>query len=484
MSELPARKIFISYSWTSEEHQTAVRDIATRLMTDGVDVVLDVWELREGHDLNFYMEKMVVDPSVHKVLIICDAGYVKKANARTGGVGTETQLISPEVYQKVDQNKFIPVVFALDEEGKPWLPAFLKSRLFVDLSTVEKRETNYDRLLRAIFDQPEHQKPKLGTPPTHLLSGAPSPSAEKHQLDRVKAALMEGKAQAPALVRAYLRRKVAELDGYRINIGPSAVAYDELIVDSIGSMLPYRDEFVDFVSVLLEYGNAPDSYEAVADFLQSALAYHFAPKGMNSWMAASFDNFKFLTYELFLYFVAAAIKARRFEELNGFLRREFFVANPTEEDRFWNFLDLRPWLQSLDVDRRQRLGSRRVSHMAELLKERAAHKDIDFDNLAEADIALYFRSRLGEVKRGTWYPYTVLYRGLGSGPSKLFLMAESKKHFANLKLILGAGLDESGPALLERYLRGGGQTELSFSAGSLPISIRGFISFEKLGTRP
>jgi SEFIR domain len=43
-------KTFISYSWTSKDHERWVLDLATALRDNGVDVILDKWDLREGHD--------------------------------------------------------------------------------------------------------------------------------------------------------------------------------------------------------------------------------------------------------------------------------------------------------------------------------------------------------------------------------------------------------------------------------------------------
>lgn len=48
------------------------------------------------------MEKSVLDESITNVLILIDPTYAKKANERAGGVGTETQIISAEVYNKVE----------------------------------------------------------------------------------------------------------------------------------------------------------------------------------------------------------------------------------------------------------------------------------------------------------------------------------------------------------------------------------------------
>jgi hypothetical protein len=103
-------KAFISYSWTSELHREMVRGWADRLMADGINIVLDQYDLKEGHDKYAFMEKMVTDASVTHVLVVCDKAYAEKADARKAGVGTESQIISQEVYNKVEQSKFIPIL--------------------------------------------------------------------------------------------------------------------------------------------------------------------------------------------------------------------------------------------------------------------------------------------------------------------------------------------------------------------------------------
>lgn len=130
-------KAFISYSWTDERHQQFVRDIAERLVADGVDVVLDLFDLREGHDKYAFMEKIVTDSQITHVLALCDKAYAEKANARKAGVGTESQILSKEVYDKVEQSKVVPIVCEFADDGTPTLPAFFRSRIWIDFSSDE-----------------------------------------------------------------------------------------------------------------------------------------------------------------------------------------------------------------------------------------------------------------------------------------------------------------------------------------------------------
>jgi hypothetical protein len=47
---------------------------------------------------------MVTDPAITKVIMICDVAYVEKANRRASGVGTETQIITGEIYSNTTQD--------------------------------------------------------------------------------------------------------------------------------------------------------------------------------------------------------------------------------------------------------------------------------------------------------------------------------------------------------------------------------------------
>lgn len=119
-------KLFISYSWSSHVHEQAVIDLATEIRESGVDVILDKWDLKEGHDAIAFMEKMVADPDIKKVALLCDKTYAEKADGRAGGVGTETQIISPEVYKGQSQDKFVAVVLEKRKAtaGNPICPSF------------------------------------------------------------------------------------------------------------------------------------------------------------------------------------------------------------------------------------------------------------------------------------------------------------------------------------------------------------------------
>lgn len=154
-------KVFISYSWTSEEYKAMVLQLAEALVDKSVDVILDRWNLHAGQDRFAFMEQSI--EKADKVLVLCDKKYTEKANAREGGVGTETVIISPAVYQNHEQEKFIPVIM----EDFKCVPTYLKSTLGIDFRDGH-RDQGFEELLRTIYNKPLHIKPPLGKPPAWL----------------------------------------------------------------------------------------------------------------------------------------------------------------------------------------------------------------------------------------------------------------------------------------------------------------------------
>ena len=92
MAEHP--KVFISYSHDSPEHRRWVSELGTKLRRNGVDAILDQWDLRPGDDFTQFMEHGIRD--FDRVLVICTDSYVKKANDREGGVGYEVQIVTAQ----------------------------------------------------------------------------------------------------------------------------------------------------------------------------------------------------------------------------------------------------------------------------------------------------------------------------------------------------------------------------------------------------
>lgn len=165
-SEHPAPPVaFISYSWASDEHIAWITNLARRLRANGVDVHLDRWDVRLGHDLYLFMEQYA-EPSA-RVLVVLSDDYGPKADRRaeqSSGVGTETTIVSPTVYRNLGGNRVIPVV---PDSGavadNPVVPTYLVGRTWIDFRT--DHEAAYEQLLRDLHTAPVEVAPPLGANP-------------------------------------------------------------------------------------------------------------------------------------------------------------------------------------------------------------------------------------------------------------------------------------------------------------------------------
>lgn len=260
-------KSFISYSWTNQDHIEWMIKLASELKDYRVDVTLDKWDLKESHDSVAFMEKMVNDSQITKVLIISDKVYAEKANGRNGGVGTETQIISKEVYDNVTQDKFALVLVERDEEGKPCVPTYYKSRMYIDFTQPEKYTDSFEQLLRWIYDKPQYEKPLLGKEPAFLNENSSISLGTSIAFKRAIGSIKEGKSYSCGAIDEYFTLVSTNLDRFRI--GEYANHYDDVLIDKIKSFTPYRNELIQVFQTICQYSPTIQNFERIHVFLNN-----------------------------------------------------------------------------------------------------------------------------------------------------------------------------------------------------------------------
>jgi hypothetical protein len=446
---MEAPKLFISYSWSNPIHEQWVMDLATELRESGVDVILDKWDLKEGHDAVAFMEKMVTDPEINKVVVVADETYAAKADGRAGGVGTETQIISKEIYEKQKQDKFVAVVTQKNEHGKPYLPTYYKSRIYVDLSEPDRYSENFEKLLRWIFDRPLYVKPDLGKKPSFLDEGETIQLGTSAKFKRVIDAIKNGKTYAAGALEEYLNTFVENLEAFRI--GKSNEEFDDAVVKNVEGFLPYRNEAIELFISMSQYAPTEENLQRLHRFFENLVPYMHRPEHVREWIEWDFDNFKFIVHELFLYAIAVLIKHERFAQANYLLEQRYYLPGESDygRDVMVSFTVFREYMRSLE-HRNKRLGLRRLSVRADLLKERSSGIGIEFRHLMQADFVLFMRAEL-EAKDdwNRWWPETLLYIGRFHSPFEIFARATSKKCFDRIKCLLAI----NAPGDLEELLR-------------------------------
>ena len=152
--------VFISYSHDTLEHKKWVLELAIRLRNNGIDAIIDQFELQAGDDVPHFMEKNLV--KADKIIMVCTERYVEKANSGEGGVGYEKMIVTASLLKRIDENKVIPLI---KQNGETKLPTFLSSKLYINFSKNDEYEFNFDNLLRTIHKTPLFEKPPVGNNP-------------------------------------------------------------------------------------------------------------------------------------------------------------------------------------------------------------------------------------------------------------------------------------------------------------------------------
>jgi hypothetical protein len=440
-------KLFVSYSWSTPDHEAWVLRLATDLRESGVDVILDKWDLKKGHDAHAFMEKMVSDPQIKKVILICDKVYVDKADGRTGGVGTEAQIISGEIYSKQEQDKFVAIVVERDVNGKALLPVYYSSRIYIDFSDSSEFSKSFEDLLRWAYDKPLFLKPDLGQIPKFLSVEAEGgvTLATSFTLKRALEGIRSHREHAiPAMVE-YFNQLVEGLEKFRIE--RNSTAPDDAVVNSVEAFLPYRNNAIEVFVTLAKYIDTLESRTQLHRFFERLLPYVDRPAHLTTFYGWEWDNFLFIVHELFLYAMAVLIREEHFESAAYLLASPYYI--PTSEsyrpDPTVSFRAFSQPVTSL-AQRNGRLNLGRLSLRADLLRERCKGVGIEFRHVVQADFILFLRSHMSSEETGYWFPETLVY---DSGPLEVFVRSKSLSYFKRVLVMFGLNTKQEFVAFIE-----------------------------------
>lgn len=478
-------KLFISYSWSSPEHQDWVIDLATKLRSDGVDVILDKWDLKDGQDAHAFMEKMVTDPSIEKVALICDRIYCEKADNRRGGVGTETQIVTGEIYSKAEQSKFVALPTENDNQGKPYLPVFMQTRKYIDFTDQDQHGISYENVLRWLFDKPYYPKPELGSPPVLLSEDAPTGLNASALRRRLLSAIKSNRDYYLGATDEYFEAFVTDLERFTIdhNLG-NFDKLDDAIINSIDSFMPYRNELIEVFITLARYYNSTEIPHHIHRLFENLIPYMHRPPDSNQYHRDQSDNFKFIVHELFLYAIACFVRHERFDCVAYLLRQGYHFVSRFESSKILHFSRIREYMWSLE-SRNKRLQLRRLSLRADMLERRSSTSGLTFDELMQADFILFLRADIDNNTSGIipdrWWPETLLYADRKTGPFKIFAKAESSEYFNKIKAMLNLNKKEDLAQLVLSYNPEGLSVPrwdyISFNPGVL-------VGIDRLANRP
>lgn len=152
-------KVFISYSWDSEEHKDWVKQLWKTLRVNGVDASIDEVETQTGTiDLNRMMVEGIKNNDY--IIVVLTENYARKSDNFQGGVGLETTFL--QNFRLKNPKKIIPII---RRGGNNAIPFYLQGLNYIDFSDDNNISNSFKDLLHRIFEKNKYELVEIGQCP-------------------------------------------------------------------------------------------------------------------------------------------------------------------------------------------------------------------------------------------------------------------------------------------------------------------------------
>ncbi|MDA3884010.1 MAG: toll/interleukin-1 receptor domain-containing protein [Candidatus Delongbacteria bacterium] len=435
-------KVFISYNWETPKQDDWVETLAEKLVDSNVDVIFDKYDLKEGENAKEFLEDSITDIDTDKVLIICSKRYLTDEGA---------QIITKELFEKINNDKFIVVFSEKDDDGNPYIPDFYKLRSYIDLSNDDTYSKNFEKLLRWVHDRPVYIKPNFGE--SISFSEDEKFSLETTDLyTSAKKAIKEGRPNAIGLVTEYLNVFSTNLEKFRIDLEEGDEEYDEKIFSSGDEYFIYKNEFVELVYMIGQYMFDDFIGKRMHDFFQTLTKYLVFPEDYEYKHKCGLDIFKFFIHELFLYCIAALMKHDRYDLIVDLIQDRYYIKKDNNGlEQLQGFEIFHNHLSSFEY-RNERLKLGRKSLHADILMKHSRSDYVTFNELLQTDFILYLVNCVQSLRFGHeqgWFPESLVLMNFPDRPFDIFSRCESRHYFDTIKKILGVVKKMELEAVLE-----------------------------------
>jgi hypothetical protein len=155
-------KVFISYSWDSDEHNNKVVNLANSLRRHGINCHLDRFEISPPASWQSWMLNQIEQSKF--VLVVCTEKYKKRFQGQedvaTGeGLRWEGAIANQLICDRATDNKFIPII--LSDLDKSYIPSEFYGLTYYSPDNFSlDTDKGYRDLYQRLTNKPRNQKPQ------------------------------------------------------------------------------------------------------------------------------------------------------------------------------------------------------------------------------------------------------------------------------------------------------------------------------------
>ena len=397
----------------------------------------------------------------------------------------DIRSISAEVYGNAEQEKFVPVIMERNENGEPYMPAYLKSRMYKDL-TGDNYSEGYKSLLRNIYEKPVVRRPQLGNRPAWLDEEEPAELFSVKEVRRKIERISSGRLQKVA-VQEFIDVYMDSLKCFY----KKEFTKEEYLKD-FEEMKEFRDVFLDYIKYVSQttehFGEfMADTFEKMYNTLYNAEFYEPEAEQISY---SSFDIFRVHIWEIFICTTTYLLHNEDYKSINELLVHTYYLRTSplTREVKPASYEKLRFYSKVME-DKIKPYMSEKLNRLYTLTgnylcTEREYLPVFTGKRIAEADLFLYQvynglnLDMLTEY--GPWFPTCYIY---AEEFDSMWKKLESRRFCEKIMQLFGV---ETIEKLKERLLRCVQDRKIRYSSGyAMPASaILDWVKVEDIAKLP
>ncbi|MEN2775577.1 hypothetical protein ABCY62_11140 [Acetivibrio clariflavus] len=329
--------------------------------------------------------------------------------------------------------------FLIYQYGNPYLPTYIKSRIYIDLSVKDNYEVEYEKLIRNIFNKPLYRKPALGSKSEWLENEKVDLSSIRDLIKQTRNYTGDNPIKAGFLMRRCVDEFMHALMAY---VPSDKKLYDEALLIQIDEMKTLRDLFIEYVEALI-YADLDVITIIPMMFEQFYNATHAGDeKNINS---INTEFYNFFIWELFICITSILLYYELYEELYKILNHTYFLRELpyTKSVNAFNFVKFRTYFRTIEEVCKPKSEQPRLYTLAgEKHLKRENKPIITKTSLATSDALLFQLSLVFDLvnDRGDyWFP-TVYYAV--SVPQPIWVKLQSRSYCKNIMPLFGVSTIE------------------------------------------